>query len=123
MPTPNKAVCYRWTELPTDTPMPLLERRRVIGEQAMISHVTLKKGCTVATHAHPNEQFACILSGRLKFTLGDENAARREEVTAHPGEIVHLPSNVPHAAEALEDTVVLDIFSPPSATTGIDRKT
>lgn len=122
MPSSNRAVTYRWTELPTDVPMPLLERRRVIGEKAMISHVTLKKGCFVSTHAHPNEQFACILSGRLKFTLGDENAPHREEMTVHPGEILHLPSNVPHAAEALEDTVVLDIFSPPSTTTGIDRE-
>jgi len=118
----NKPVAYRWTELPKDTPMALLERRRVIGEQAMISHVTLKRGCLVPTHAHENEQFACILSGRLKFTLGDEKSVARETLIVGAGEILHLPSNVPHAAEALEDTVVLDVFSPPSATTGIDRK-
>lgn len=119
---PNNAVAYRWSELPKDIPMPMLERRRVIGEQAMVSHVTLQKGCFVPTHAHVNEQMTCILSGRLKFTLGDESASARETVLVGPGEIIHLPSNIPHSAEAIEETVVLDIFSPPSATTGIDRK-
>ena len=117
-----KAAAYRWTNLPKDTPMPLLERRRVMGEQAMISYVTLKKGCIVPTHAHVNEQFTCILSGRLKFTLGDGEASLREKVIVGPGEVIHFPSNIPHAAEALEETIVLDVFSPPSATTGIDRK-
>lgn len=118
----QKAFVYRWTELPTDHPMPLLERRRVIGEQAMISHVTLRKGCFVPTHAHQNEQMTCILSGRLKFTLGDPTGPAHEIVTVGAGEIMHLPANVPHAAEAIEETLVLDVFSPPSATTGIDRK-
>lgn len=122
MSAPSKAIAYRWSELPKDTPMALLERRRVIGEQAMISHVTLHKGCFVPTHAHANEQFACILSGRLKFTLGDAAAGATEERIVGPGEILHLPCNVPHAAEAIEETIVLDVFSPPSATTGIDRK-
>ena len=122
MAAPNQAVAYRWTELPKDVPLALLERRRVIGERAMISHVTLEKGCRVPTHAHSNEQFACILSGRLKFTLGDENSPKRETLMVGPGEVLHLPSHVAHAAEAMEETVVLDIFSPPSATTGIDPK-
>lgn len=121
MSTSNRAVGYRWSELPVDAPMALLERRRVIGEQAMISHVTLHKGCFVPSHAHVNEQFSCVLSGRIKFTLGDP-AAKTEELLVGPGDMIHLPSNVPHAAEAIEETVVLDIFSPPSATTGIDRK-
>lgn len=122
MPITTTAVRYRWSELPKDQPMALLERRRVVGQQAMISHVFLKKGCFVPTHAHFNEQFACILSGRLHFVLGDENTSSREEWTLAAGEVLHLPANVPHSAEALEDTVVLDIFSPPSERTGIDRK-
>lgn len=116
------ARAYRWTELEKDTPMALLERRRVIGAQAMISHVTLHKGCSVPTHVHENEQFACILSGRLLFGLGKEGSADHRELSVGAGEIMHLPSNIPHSALALEETVVLDVFSPPSATTGIDRK-
>lgn len=101
--------------------MALLERRRVIGERAMVSQVHLKKGCFIPTHTHFNEQFACILSGRLRFILGEETDKSREEMTLSAGELLHIPSNAPHAAEAMEDTVVLDIFSPPSEKTGIDR--
>lgn len=112
---------HRWSDLPADRPMPLLERRRLIGDYAMLSHVTLKKGCHVPTHSHPSEQFACILSGRLRFGLGADGAPDRREVTVSAGEVLHLPSSLPHSAEALEDTVVLDVFSPPSEKTGIDR--
>lgn len=116
----TQATHHRWTELPKDSPMAMLERRRVIGEKVMISHVTLHKGCSVPTHAHENEQVSCIISGRLRFGLGAEGSAERREVTLGPGEVIHLPSNVPHSADALEETVVLDVFAPPSAGTGID---
>jgi len=102
--------------------MPLIERRRVIGTQAMISHVRLTRGCFVPSHAHENEQITCLLEGRLKFGLGQPGSAEYREVVASAGEVVHLPSNVPHSAEALADTLVLDVFAPPSATTGIDKK-
>lgn len=118
----STAKLHRWSDLPTDTPMALLSRQRIIGDKAMISRVILKRGCFVPTHAHENEQFACTISGKLKFMIGAEGSQDRREVIAAAGEVLHLPSNVPHSAEALEDTVVLDIFSPPSATTGIDRK-
>ncbi|MCC6676050.1 MAG: cupin domain-containing protein [Phycisphaerales bacterium] len=101
--------------------MALLERRRIIGEKAMLSRVLLKKGCDVPTHSHENEQFACILSGRLRFGIGAEGSPQRREVVVSAGEVLHLPSNVPHSAYAEEETLVLDIFSPPSAATGIDR--
>jgi len=101
--------------------MALLERRRIIGAQAMISHVTLHKGCDVPMHAHENEQFSCVISGRLRFGVQDGPGGARRDVVVSAGEALHLPSNVPHAAFAEEETVVLDIFSPPSETTGIDR--
>lgn len=100
--------------------MALLSRKRIIGSQMMISQVNLKRGCVVPTHQHANEQFACIMSGSLKFGIGAEGDPKRRMVTVKAGEVLHLPSNVPHSAEALEDTLVLDLFSPPSATTGID---
>jgi quercetin dioxygenase-like cupin family protein len=122
MTTPPNAARYRWTELPADCPMALLDRRRIVGERAMLSHVRLQKGCDVPTHAHENEQFACVLSGRARFGLGAEGSPDRREVVVEAGEVLHLPGGVPHSAFALEETVILDIFSPPSATTGIDRK-
>jgi quercetin dioxygenase-like cupin family protein len=108
--------------LPHDAPMPLLERRRIIGAHAMISHITLHKGCFVPLHHHANEQFSYVLTGRLRFTFNEPGQSETTPpITVAAGETIHLPPNCPHAAEALEHTTVLDIFSPPSQTTGIDR--
>lgn len=121
MTTQPTAIAYRWDDLDRDEPMPFISRQRVIGKQVMISKVLLQKGCFVPTHNHENEQFAHIVSGSLRFILGEEGGGDQQELIVSAGEILHLPSMVPHAAEALEDTVVLDIFSPPSETTGIDQ--
>lgn len=115
------AQLHRWDQLPKDDPLKGISRRRVIGDKMMISQVMLKKGAFVATHAHANEQFACIMSGRLRFEIGAEGDASRRAVYASAGEVLHLPSNVPHSALAEEDTLVLDLFSPPSEKTGVDR--
>ncbi len=116
----NQAVQYRWEELKHDTPMPLLSRRRVMGEKMMISEITLYKGCEVPLHSHENEQFSCVLSGWVRFTTQlPDGTMKHHDVRG--GEVLHLPSHVPHGVVAMEETVVLDLFSPPSATTGIDR--
>lgn len=115
------AAVHRWSDLPADTPMPLIARRRVIGRHLMLSHVTLARGFRVQSHKHDNEQFAVVLSGRVRFGLGDEAAPGHREVVVGAGQVVELPGNVPHSAEALEDSVLLDVFSPPSEKTGIDR--
>jgi len=115
------AVVYRWSDLPTDRPMPRIERRRVIGERMMISQVLLEKGCVVPSHAHENEQFACVVRGRIRFGLGVEGSPEHQQVVLIGGEVLHLPSKVPHSAEALDETLILDLFSPPSERTGIDR--
>ena len=116
------AVHYRWDELPEDAPIELLTRRRVIGEQVAVARVLLRKGCLVKTHAHENEQFSVVLSGRARFGVGAEGSSQRQDVLVSAGEMLHLPGNVPHSALALEDTLILDIFSPPSHQTGIDRQ-
>ena len=113
---------YRLSTIPEDRPIERLRRRRVIGEQAMLSDVHLDKGCDVQMHAHPNEQFAFVMTGRLRFAIGDPNGNGSREIVVEAGEVLHLPSNVPHAAFALEDSHVLDVFSPPSERTGIDRR-
>jgi unsaturated pyranuronate lyase len=109
-----------WDELPADHPMDKIDRRRIIGQQAMISHVLLHKGFKVQSHHHENEQFAVVLSGRVRFGLGDPAAKEYCERILEGGSVLHLPGNTPHSAEALEDTLILDIFSPPSEKTGID---
>jgi len=112
---------YRWTELEVDRPMELLDRRRIIGDRMMISQVCLHRGCDVPMHAHENEQFAMVMSGRVRFGLGGAGGAAVREVVLTAGEVLHLPSRVPHSAYAEEETIVLDVFSPPSEKTGIDR--
>lgn len=116
----SDATVHRWSELPTDYPMEKLARQRVIGEQAMISRVVLEAGCDVPSHAHPNEQFAHVISGRVRFGLGEPGSAEFEELELGAGEILHLPGGVPHSAYAVERCEILDIFAPPSETTGID---
>lgn len=116
-----EAKVYRWPELEPQRPMELLERRRIMGDRITVARIVLEKGCTVPTHQHENEQFSIIMSGRLRFGIGAEGSRDRREVVVLPGEVLHLPSNVPHSAFAEEETVVLDLFSPPAAVTGIDR--
>ncbi len=101
--------------------MDLLERRRIIGQRMMMSEVLLQPGCHVPTHSHENEQFAYVVRGKIRFGIGAESGSEREEMVLEGGEVLYLASGVPHSAEALEETLVLDIFSPPCETTGIDQ--
>ena len=104
------ATHYRWDDLPKERLSPLLERRLIWGERTMISHVYLAQGCVVPLHSHDNEQLTYILEGTLRFWIGADGA---ETIDVAAGEVLHLPSGVPHKAEALEDTLDVDIFSPP----------
>jgi quercetin dioxygenase-like cupin family protein len=90
----------------------LLERRLITGDRMMLAHVYLKKGCIVPKHSHENEQLTYILEGALRFWIGEDGA---EVVDVRAGEVLHIPSNVWHKAEALEDTLDVDIFDPPRA--------
>ena len=120
--TASGAVHYRWEDLDEDAPLERLTRRRVVGQQAMIARVQLRQGCDVKTHSHANEQLAVVLSGRMRFGVGVEGSPQRQDIIVSAGEVLHLPVNVAHSAFALEDSLILDIFSPPSQKTGIDRK-
>jgi unsaturated pyranuronate lyase len=111
MPNTNRSTTwYRWQEIPRETVSPMLDRRLITGDRMMLAHVYLKKGCIVPKHSHENEQFTYILEGALHFWIGEDGD---EEVIVRAGEVLHIPSNVPHRAEALEDTLDVDIFDPP----------
>ncbi len=105
-----KATFHRWEDMPREKVTDMLERRLITGERMMLAHVYLKKGCIVPRHAHENEQISYILEGALRFWLGEDEA---EELVVGAGEVLHIPSNVPHKAIALEDTLDVDVFSPP----------
>jgi quercetin dioxygenase-like cupin family protein len=101
-----------WDDIPWETVNPTLDRRLITGDRIMLAHVLLRKGCVVPKHRHENEQFTYIIDGALHFRIGDDGA---EEVTVRAGEVLHIPSNVWHEATALEDTLDMDVFSPPRA--------
>jgi len=101
---------YRWNDIPKEKLTDLLDRRLITGERMMLAHVYLKKGCVVPRHQHDNEQLTYILEGALRFWIGEDES---KEVIVRAGEVLHIPSNVWHKAEALEDTLDVDVFSPP----------
>lgn len=76
----------------------------------MLAHVYLDKGAIVPQHSHHNEQLTYILEGALHFWIGEDGS---QEIVVSAGEVLHIPSNIPHRAQALEDTLDVDIFSPP----------
>jgi quercetin dioxygenase-like cupin family protein len=102
---------YRWSDLLEEELGPGLRRRMVIGADLMVAHVYFDQGRTIARHSHENEQLTYILEGALEFRLGDAN----DEVVVRAGEVLHIPSNLPHEAVALENTLDVDIFHPPRA--------
>ena len=101
---------FRWDEMEREHVVEGIDRRIINGDQMMLTHVYLKKGAVVPLHSHHNEQFTYVLEGALRFWIGDDGG---EEVVVRAGEVLHIPSNVPHMAEALEDTLDVDIFCPP----------
>src|SRR5919205_3477187 len=101
---------YRWDEMPKEPVSDMLDRRLITADRMMLAHVYLKKGCIVPKHSHENEQITYILEGALRFWIGEDQT---EEVVVRAGEVLHIPSNVPHKAEALEDTLDVDVFDPP----------
>jgi len=100
---------FRWEEMEKETVTDRIKRRLVTGERVMLAHIYLDKGARVPLHSHENEQITYLLEGTLKFWLGEE----RREVVLQAGEVLHIPSNIPHEAEALEDCLDVDVFSPP----------
>lgn len=115
------ATVFKWDSMPKDAPMARIERRRIIGEQMMISQVFLAKGFELASHRHENEQFVVLLKGKCLFGLGDEGTPGHRTIELNAGEVLHLPGNVAHSCKAIENTEILDLFSPISEKTGVDR--
>jgi quercetin dioxygenase-like cupin family protein len=109
-PDVNAIKHQRWDRIPMETLKGTITRRLVTGERMMIAHVYLKKGDDVPRHSHENEQLTYILEGALQFWFG---ANDERELTVRAGEVLVIPSNLPHRALAIEDTLDVDVFSPP----------
>jgi quercetin dioxygenase-like cupin family protein len=98
-----------WEHVALEDINPLFQRQLIVGQEIMLARVLLKKGCIIPLHSHVNEQLSYILEGALKFWIDDR------EIVVRAGQVLTIPPNMPHKAEALEDTVDLDIFHPPRA--------
>jgi quercetin dioxygenase-like cupin family protein len=98
-----------WSTLPVEKLNPLIDRQFISTGQVTVARFFLRKGATVPEHKHPNEQIAFVLSGAMRFVL------EGKPITLRTGETLCIPPNVPHSAEALEDTIDLDVFTPPRA--------
>ena len=101
---------FVWNDISKEPVTNRIDRKIVCGERIMIAHVYLQRGAIVPRHSHENEQLTYILKGKLRFWVGDDLS---QSYDVKEGEVLHLPSNVPHKAEALEETLDVDIFAPP----------
>lgn len=97
---------YRLGSIKGEEVNPLTIRRYINGERMTLAQFMFKRGAKVRKHAHTNEQFSIVLTGRLRFRINNE------EYIAEAGDVVHVPPNIEHEVEALEDSTVIDVYSP-----------
>lgn len=111
---PQHAVKHVWSAIELEELSPQISRKLVYYDRLMLAQVFLKKGAIVPAHAHDNEQGTYILEGCLRFWLGEHADNPGAEFTdIHAGEVLMIPGGLRHRAEALEDTLDLDVFNPP----------
>ena len=98
---------YKWDTVAVEQLSDKIKRRMIVGTKEMLVRWELNEGALVARHSHPHEQIVVMVDGKLRLIVGDvETIMERDD-------IVVIPPDTPHEAQALEDTVVIDIFSPP----------
>ena len=102
-----RAKHHVWSKVELETLNPLLQRQMLTGTKVMLARILLKKGCIVPMHSHHNEQLSYVIEGALRFKV------KEKDVIVRAGEVLTIPPHVPHLAEALHDTVTLDVFHPP----------
>jgi quercetin dioxygenase-like cupin family protein len=98
---------YEWNAIEREDLNPKFGRRVIHGDTMTVAKIYMKKGCLVPEHHHESEQISMMEQGSMKFVVGGE------EVIVRAGEALRIPGNVPHSAEALEDSIATDLFSPP----------
>jgi quercetin dioxygenase-like cupin family protein len=104
----NKAKVYKWETLPREVVRPGVSRAGFRGENALMVMNWLDPGMEARPHSHPFEQLVFILSGRVRFTVGDET------VEVGPGELLYIPPDIEHFGDVVGDepAVNLDVFAP-----------
>ena len=97
---------YRWDDIAAEQINPTISRKYITGDRVTVARFELKSGAIVPQHAHENEQVSYIISGALKFIL------EGRDIVVRGGELLRIPPNLPHAAEAVADTLAIDVFCP-----------
>jgi quercetin dioxygenase-like cupin family protein len=95
-----------WEKIEGERLSDKITRRALHGQRATVARFFLARGAIVARHEHESEQYSVVLSGAIKMIFDSR------EVVLRPGDVLLISSHEPHAAEALEDTTVQDIFAP-----------
>lgn len=103
---PETVTLHRWDDIALEKVTEMISRKIVTGARQMVTQIYLKRGAIVPMHDHESEQMTYVLSGALKFLVDGR------EVVVREGEVLHIPSWLPHQAEALDDTFEMDMFSP-----------
>ena len=98
---------YEWNRVEKEQMSPTLARQVIHSDTMTVARVYLRKGCSVPEHSHHNEQISMMEQGSLKFVIDGQ------EKVLQAGQVLRIPPHVPHSAEALEDSVAVDLFSPP----------
>ncbi len=97
---------HHWNEIPTERLNESVTRKAFHTGQMTIARLVMSKGAKVPRHHHVNEQVTNVESGSLLFFFDDSR------IVVNAGESLAIPPNVPHAVDALEDSVALDLFTP-----------
>ncbi|MEM7345029.1 MAG: cupin domain-containing protein [Chloroflexota bacterium] len=103
----TKANFQKWADVPATEMTPEINRRFITGEKVMSVYLSMDKGGVIPNHHHPHEQITHVISGKIEYTVGDETRVMS------PGEVVFIPPNLPHTGVALEETRMIEVFSPP----------
>jgi quercetin dioxygenase-like cupin family protein len=101
-----KALLHKWDDIPVQELAPGVRRRFVTASRMTIARFNLARGAVVPTHSHDHEQVSYVVRGTARFVVAGEQTIVRV------GEALQIPSWAEHSVEVLEDTEVIDMFSP-----------
>ena len=98
-----------WDQIPMETVNPMMQRQIITGELMTVAKIYFKDGFLVPMHSHHNEQITQVISGLLRFRIGENG---EQTIDVGPGQTIVIPANVPHEALVVGDVVEMDMWAP-----------
>jgi quercetin dioxygenase-like cupin family protein len=99
-----------WNNVASEEVNPSMKRKIVSGEKLMIARMNFKDGFLVPLHHHVHEQVTQVVSGKMRFWFG---ANKEQTMDLLPGDVIVIPSNLPHEALMIGDVEEIDTWAPP----------